>query len=290
MNNNIENFDPLNPFNYMFGVVNIFFGQFLHLLYPIPIIGPFIHMIVNCFSLKNIVVSLIPLIALFFRHEDGGFMGLITLIVLFYIFSIVGAVVLQLWSCNDSNKEKTLWDKILISVKSTWFIPLMFVIFMIVDFIIKLPFFIEFRWITFLLTFFNASSENIKINIISDKLHVDMDERKSTFTGNVYAHNTNLKVWSDEMVVNLKLKKDEIRDIIASGNVKIVRLVEGGEIYGDQANYSLENEIIIIKGNVIVKENSSQVNGNELIVDLKNSSSIMVGSNSNRVEAIIIDN
>tara|TARA_B100001778_G_C18338068_1_gene516160 strand:- start:229 stop:693 length:465 start_codon:yes stop_codon:yes gene_type:complete len=151
----------------------------------------------------------------------------------------------------------------------------------------KIPIFI---FITFLLTFFNASSENIKINIISDKLHVDMDERKSTFTGNVYAHNTDLKVWSDEMVVNLKLKKDEIRDIIASGNVKIVRLVEGGEIYGDQANYSLENEIIIIKGNVIVKENSSQVNGNELIVDLKNSSSIMVGSDSNRVEAIIIDN
>tara|TARA_B100000965_G_scaffold336540_1_gene302884 strand:- start:1047 stop:1511 length:465 start_codon:yes stop_codon:yes gene_type:complete len=151
----------------------------------------------------------------------------------------------------------------------------------------KIPIFI---FITFLLTFFNASSENIKINIISDKLQVDMDERKSTFTGNVYAHNTDLKVWSDEMVVNLKLKKDEIRDIIASGNVKIVRLVEGGEIYGDQANYSLENEIIIIKGNVIVKENSSQVNGNELIVDLKNSSSIMVGSDSNRVEAIIIDN
>ena len=151
----------------------------------------------------------------------------------------------------------------------------------------KIPIFI---FITFLLTFFNASSENIKINIISDKLQVDMDERKSTFTGNVYAHNTDLKVWSDKMVVNLKLKKDEIRDIIASGNVKIVRLVEGGEIYGDQANYSLENEIIIIKGNVIVKENSSQVNGNELIVDLKNSSSIMVGSDSNRVEAIIIDN
>ena len=60
----------------------------------------------------------------------------------------------------------------------------------------KIPIFI---FITFLLTFFNASSENIKINIISDKLQVDMDERKSTFTGNVYAHNTDLKVWSDEM-------------------------------------------------------------------------------------------
>ena len=151
----------------------------------------------------------------------------------------------------------------------------------------RIPIFI---FIAFLLTVFNVSSEDIKINIISDKLHVDMDERKSTFTGNVHAYNKNLKIWSEKMVVNLKLKKDEIKEIIASGNVKILRLVEGGEIYGDHANYSLENEIIVITGKVIVKENGNQVSGNELMVDLKNSSSIMMGSDSNRVEALIIDN
>ena len=117
-----------------------------------------------------------------------------------------------------------------------------------------------------------------------------MDERKSTFTGNVHAHNKNLKIWSDKMIVNLELKKDEIKEIIASGNVKIVRLVDEAEIYGDQANYSLENEFIVITGKVIVKENGNQVSGNELMVDLKSSSSIMVGSDSNRVEAIIIGN
>ena len=151
----------------------------------------------------------------------------------------------------------------------------------------KMPIFI---FIMFLLTVLNASSEDIKINIISDKLHIAMDERKSTFTGNVHAHNKNLKIWSDKMVVKLKLKKDEIKEIIASGNVKVLRLVEGGEIYGDLANYSLENEIIVITGKVIVKENGNQVSGNELMVDLKNSTSIMMGSDSNRVEALIIDN
>ena len=144
--------------------------------------------------------------------------------------------------------------------------------------------------IAFFLTFFNAASEDNKINIVSDKLNVEMDERKSTFTGNVYAHNKNLKVWSDTMIINLEIKKDEIKEILASGNVKIVRLIEGSEIYGDIANYSLKDEIIVITGNVIVKENGNQISGNELIVDLKNSSSIMVGSGSNRVEALIIDN
>ena len=40
----------------------------------------------------------------------------------------------------------------------------------------------------------------------------------------------------------------------------------------------------------MVIENGNQISGNELIVDLKDSSSIMVGSNSGRVEALIIDN
>tara|TARA_Y100000590_G_C15676606_1_gene998282 strand:+ start:1474 stop:1941 length:468 start_codon:yes stop_codon:yes gene_type:complete len=152
----------------------------------------------------------------------------------------------------------------------------------------KMPIFI---FIVFLLTTFNVLSEDIKINIISDKLHVDMDKRKSVFSGSVHAQNKNLKIWSDKMIVNLELKKDEIKEIIASGNVKIVRLVDEAEIYGDQANYSLENEFIVITGKVIVKENGNQVSGNELMVDLKNSISIMRGSDSNnRVEALIIDN
>ena len=115
-------------------------------------------------------------------------------------------------------------------------------------------------------------------------------EIKSIFTGNVYAHNENLKLWSDKMIVYLKIDEDEIKKVLASGNVKIIRLVEGSEIYGDIANYSLKEEVIVITGNVIVKENGNQVSGNELVVDLKNSSSIMSSSDSNRVEAIILDN
>ena len=144
--------------------------------------------------------------------------------------------------------------------------------------------------IIFSLTFFNATSNNGNINFISDQLNIDMDKRKSIFTGNVYAYNETLKVWSDIMVINLKIKKDEIKEILASGNVKIIRLLEGSEIYGDKAKYSLEEGLIIITGNVTVKENGNQITGNELVVDLNNSSSIMVGTNSNRVEALIIGN
>ena len=140
------------------------------------------------------------------------------------------------------------------------------------------------------LTFSNAISNNGSINIISNQLNIEMNERKSIFTGDVYAHNEDLKVWSDKMIINLKLEKNEIKEILASGNVKIIRLIEGSEIYGDNANYFIEEEIIIVTGNVAVKENGNKIMGNELIVDLKNSSSIMKGTDSNRVEAFILGN
>lgn len=136
----------------------------------------------------------------------------------------------------------------------------------------------------------NVSSKEDGINIVSNELNVDMDQRTSTFTGDVYANDENLKVWSDKMIIILKTDKDEIKEILASGNVKIIRLSKGSEIYGDIANYFLEDEIIIVTGNVLVKENNNQVSGSKLTVDLKSSSSIMVGSDSNRVEAVIINN
>jgi lipopolysaccharide transport protein LptA len=144
--------------------------------------------------------------------------------------------------------------------------------------------------IIFFLSFLNASSNEDGITIVSNKLNVDMNKRKSIFKGDVHAYNETLKVWSDEMTIILKIEKDEINEILANGNVKIIRLVEGSEIYGDAANYSLEEEVIIITGNVVVIENGNKVSGSELVVDLKSSSSIMVGSDSKRVEALIVDN
>tara|TARA_B100000945_G_C20339786_1_gene576755 strand:+ start:674 stop:1138 length:465 start_codon:yes stop_codon:yes gene_type:complete len=151
----------------------------------------------------------------------------------------------------------------------------------------KITFFIM---IILFLPFLTASANESGITITSNKLNVEMNKRKSTFTGNVYAFNETLKVWSDEITINFKIEKDEIKEILANGNVKIIRLVEGSEIFGDTANYSLEEEVIIITGNVVVIENGNQVRGNELVVDLKSSSSIMVGSDSNRVEALIAGN
>tara|TARA_B100001029_G_C15052829_1_gene452073 strand:- start:804 stop:1268 length:465 start_codon:yes stop_codon:yes gene_type:complete len=135
----------------------------------------------------------------------------------------------------------------------------------------------------------SLSQEN-EIKIISNELKIDTDKNISTFIGDVNATNQNLKMWSDKMIITLKEDNDNVKEILAIGNVKIIRIFEGTEIYGEVANYSIENEIITIDKNVIIIEDGNEVRGSQLIVDLKNSSSIMTASDSNRVEAIILNN
>ena len=104
---------------------------------------------------------------------------------------------------------------------------------------------------------------------ISNELKIDTDKNISTFIGNVNATNQNLKVWSDKMIITLKEDNDNVKKIRAIGNVKIIRIFEGTEIYGEVANYSIENEFITIDKNVIIIEDGNEVRGSHLIVDLK---------------------
>ena len=146
-----------------------------------------------------------------------------------------------------------------------------------------------------LFTFFfcmtlNSLSKDSELKIISNSLKIDMEKKVSTFVGDVYANNTDVKLWSQEMIVNLKKETDEIDEILAKGNIKMIILNRGSEIYGDNARYFVNDDSIIITGNVLVKENGNEITGEKLIVDLTNSSSIMESSASNRVEATIINN
>ena len=152
---------------------------------------------------------------------------------------------------------------------------------------IKIPFLIIF---IFSLMITNVLAEKNEIKITSDKLQINTDANTSTFTGKVYARDKNLKLWSNKMTVNLKKDQSEIKEILASGDVKIIRLGEGTEIFGDTAEYFPKKETIIISGNVIVIEEGNKITGNKLTLDLTNSSSIITGSESKRVEAVIIKN
>ena len=113
---------------------------------------------------------------------------------------------------------------------------------------------------------------NSYFDISSDKLIIQDYPLSSEFIGNVYARNSVNHFWGDKILIDYDdNKKIEIITII--GSVIIKRLNE--EVTGDKAVYNLKSEKIKVNGNVIVIKDGNILNGNELIVDLINSTSII---------------
>ena len=142
-------------------------------------------------------------------------------------------------------------------------------------------------FITLLSILFINSANAEQIKIISDKLEIIRAENISIFSGNVYAMEDNLEIWSENLILTSSEDENEIKEINADGDVKIVR--EELSISGDKARYDPIQNILFVFGRVEVLQNESIVLCDKIIVDLENSSSIMSSDSNKRVEAIIIN-
>ena len=134
--------------------------------------------------------------------------------------------------------------------------------------------------------FINATNAE-QIKIISDKLEIIRAENISIFSGNVYALEGNLEIWSEKLIMTSSNDETEVEEINAHGNVKIVR--EELSISGDRAQYDPIQNKLIVFNKVEVIQNQSTIMCDKIIVDLENSSSIMSSDSNKRVEALIIN-
>ena len=140
--------------------------------------------------------------------------------------------------------------------------------------------------ITFIFCVFNlitVYSDTIKIS--SEKLNVSRVNNISVFTGNVYAQDDKIRLWSDKISIFYDKNEKGVNEIVAEKNVKII--VNGITAYGDFSSYQVDNEEILLEGDVVVIEKDNKIQSDQLILDLVNSTSIMTAESNNRVTAQI---
>ena len=142
-------------------------------------------------------------------------------------------------------------------------------------------------FITLILILFINTANAKQIKIISDELEIIRSENISIFSGNVYAVEDNLQIWSEKIVITSSKDKNEIKEINAHNNVKIVR--KELSIIGDKARYDVIQNKLFVFGKVEVLQNQNIILCDKIIVDLENSSSIMISDPNKRVEATIIN-
>ncbi len=130
----------------------------------------------------------------------------------------------------------------------------------------------------------NVTAKELKIT--SEKLEIDRGKKLSIFTGNVYAKQEDMEIWSEKLIVKYTENEEQIDEVKAESKVKIIRdnMVATSEI----GYYWPQNNELNLVHNVKVNENGNIVKCDELFLDLEKSVSIMKSNSSERVEAIIL--
>ena len=127
-----------------------------------------------------------------------------------------------------------------------------------------------------------------EILIESEELIITNEPLTTTFIGNVYAFDNEIKLWSDKILILYTETESRIDQIKCFGNSKLVR--ENQEITSENITYFAIDKKIYAKGDITLTQDENVMKGNELSVDLVKSTSIMKSNQDNKVTVKINNN
>ena len=127
-----------------------------------------------------------------------------------------------------------------------------------------------------------------EILIESEELIITNEPLTTTFIGNVYAFDNEIKLWSDKILILYTETESQIDQIKSFGNTKLVR--ENQEIISENMTYFVIDKKIYAKGNITLTQDENVMKGNELSMDLAKSTSIMKSNENNKVTVKINNN
>ena len=139
-----------------------------------------------------------------------------------------------------------------------------------------------------MIIFFLKIAFSGEILIESEELIITDEPLTTTFVGNVYAFDNEIKLWSDKILILYTETESQIDQIKCFGNSKLVR--ENQEIISENITYFAIDKKIYAKGDITLTQDENVMKGNELSVDLVKSTSIMKSSQNNKVTVKINNN
>lgn len=136
--------------------------------------------------------------------------------------------------------------------------------------------------------FFLNISYSSEILIESKELVITNDPLTTTFIGNVYAFDAEMKLWSDKILILYTGSENQVDQIKSFGNTKLIR--ENQQIISENMTYFVIDKKIYAKGSITFTQDENVMRGDELSVDLVKSTSIMKSNKNNKVKVKINHN
>ncbi len=134
----------------------------------------------------------------------------------------------------------------------------------------------------FLFLYLNAYSESKKpIEILADSMQWNKQQGQAIATGNAKAIQGQTTIKANKIIAVLSEdNSQQIKELQAIG--KVVFLKDKQLATGDKATYYINEEKVIIRGNVELKRDDNVIKGEKLIIDFLKGLSKMEGSSTNQ--------
>jgi len=127
---------------------------------------------------------------------------------------------------------------------------------------------------------------DLPITIKSNELTADNKGKTAVFTGKVTARQGDLTILSDKLTIHYSDRKEDVEQVEAEGNVRIVQQNRTG--FASRALYdSRAGRIILSGGNPKVTQGANTITGETITYYIDEDRSIVTGGPKERVEMTI---
>ncbi len=131
-----------------------------------------------------------------------------------------------------------------------------------------------------------AQDENQPIEITARQLEAFQSERKSVFTGDVIAKQGDMTLFAETLTVFFQQEQNQVERMEALGGVRVVQLDRVAT--AEKAIFQQADETLTLIGQAEVRQGQNQIAGEEIILYLKESRSLIKSSEKGRVKAVIV--
>jgi lipopolysaccharide export system protein LptA len=132
---------------------------------------------------------------------------------------------------------------------------------------------------------FGFTTSRSPIEITSDTVEGDQKQNRVTFKGNVIAKQEDATLYANMVIVHYDLEMKKLKEIVATGNVRIVQLDRRATC--QKATFYQSENKIVLEGEAVIREGDNVVRGEKVVYLVDEERSYVEGGKGGRVTTTI---
>ncbi len=132
---------------------------------------------------------------------------------------------------------------------------------------------------------FGFTASRAPIDIASDTVEADQKQNKVTFKGNVVAKQEDVTLYSNTLVMIYDPDTKKLKEIVASGNVKVVQLDRRAT--GQKVTFDQDKNKVVLDGDAVVREGTNVIRGERITFYVEEERSVVEPVKGGRVSTSI---